>query len=234
MMEKNENVESNTLASNQNKFLYWILASTVSLITVIVVIANGMIDARIRNLETFGSPALRERVVKIETDQHYIHNQLQQINRNQEKIMEMLSEMLKQQQSTRRKISLRHPVASDVPRILAIHDRFYRGDFPMNLGNAFGRVVAVQDERILGFGWLEHIVEATVILDLSARPRDKFDAMRQIISYGEGITKANGFDQMHVFPKDDRFTSILKKHLNFSDITGDCLVKNLESVRGQE
>lgn len=125
-------------------------------------------------------------------------------------------------------IQIREPVVSDKQRIVKIYQDFYSYDFPLDVESALSMVVAEKNEKILGFGWLTPIVEANVILDLNARPRDKFEALRKIIACGEATLRKAGFDQMHVFPKDERFTNILKKHLEFRDITGDCLVKNLD------
>lgn len=115
----------------------------------------------------------------------------------------------------------------DEEKIIEIHQEFYTSDFPLDFSNSFAHVLA-EDKKILGFGWLDLIVEANVILDLNARDRDKFAAFKGILSYGEQVAKSHGFKQMHVFPKDAKFSHILKKHLKFTNVTGDCLVKNLE------
>lgn len=98
-------------------------------------------------------------------------------------------------------------------------------EFPIDLSNTFAHRV-VSDKKIVAFGWLQLIVEANVIWDI--KNRNKFEALKMILSRGKFDAKKAGFDQVHAFPKDPKFSSILKKHYGFSDVTGDSLVMNLE------
>lgn len=125
-------------------------------------------------------------------------------------------------------MQLRQASVDDLQTLLKIYKKSYANDFPLDFSTSFAQVVA-EDGGILGFGWLDLVVEANIILDLEARPRDKFSALRGIVEYGENVSRRAGFNQMHVFPKDEKFSAVLKKHLQFNDITGDCLVKNLDN-----
>ena len=119
--------------------------------------------------------------------------------------------------------------SGDEQRLVEIYESFYQKDFALDPNNLIDINVAQKsDGSIIGIGWLTNILEATVVLDLSSSPRDKFAALKAIIADGQEKSKLAGFDQMHVFPKDSRFTNILKKHLHFNSITGDCLIKNLK------
>lgn len=125
-------------------------------------------------------------------------------------------------------MDLRLAKPSDEDRLVQIYESYYSSDFPLDFSKSFAHVVA-ENGKILGFGWLDLIVEANVILDQETSPRYKFEALKKIISHGESVSKKQGFSQMHVFPKDNKFSTILKKHLQFTDITGSCLVKSLNN-----
>ena len=122
---------------------------------------------------------------------------------------------------------IRNPELRDDERLVEIYESFYSREFPIDLSTAFASVVAEKGNKIVGFGWLSATVEANVILDLNARPRDKFDALRSIIDHGSLVPRYAGFDQLHAYPGDKRFSGILAKHLNFKFVESDCLVKNL-------
>lgn len=98
-------------------------------------------------------------------------------------------------------------------------------DFPVDLNNTFAHRVAENEGKIVAFGWLQLIVEANVIWDI--KDRNKFEALKLILRDGKLEAKKTGFDQVHAFPKDSRFSEILKKHYDFRDVTGDVLVLNL-------
>lgn len=129
-------------------------------------------------------------------------------------------------------IQLRESRKDDTGQLVEIYESFYANQFPLDFSNSFAHILASDGNRIIGFGWLELQVEASIILDLNSRPRDKFEAATKIIGHGELVAASKGFKQMHAFPKDRKFTNILKKHLHFNDVTGDCLVKSL--TNGEE
>lgn len=115
----------------------------------------------------------------------------------------------------------------DEDQIVQIYQSFYAQEFPLDFNTSFAQILAEQDGKVVGFGWLELNVEASIILDQASNKRDKFEAMKKIISYGELVAANGGFKQMHIFPKDERFSALLKKHLNFRNITGECLIKDV-------
>lgn len=122
---------------------------------------------------------------------------------------------------------LRNVKSEDQGELVKIYETFYAREFPLNFDTAFASILAEQGDEILGFGWLDLSVEANVILNLNSRPRDKFAALKAIISYGNQIAEGAGFTQVHAFPKDVRFANVLEKHLEFKRITSECLVRNL-------
>lgn len=124
---------------------------------------------------------------------------------------------------------LRQPKDDDQEQLVRIYELFYENEFPLDLSTAFASVVAEQDGAVLGFGWLDLSVESNIILDLSARPRDKFEALRAIVSHGTQVARNAGMNQIHAFPKDPKFVRILEKHLNFKVVSSSCLVRNLKN-----
>lgn len=126
-------------------------------------------------------------------------------------------------------IQLRESRNTDADALSEIYTTHYKDQFSLDLSNSFASILASNGSHVIGFGWLEIQVEATVILDLNSSHREKFEALKRIIAHGSQVASDNGFKQMHVFTKDDKFTGILTKHLDFQNITGDCLVKNLEN-----
>lgn len=105
-----------------------------------------------------------------------------------------------------------------------INELYKHYDFPLTFNNAFSPVLA-ENGVIRGFGWLDMIVEATVMLDLEGPQRYKFEALRDLINYGCQAAKSVGFDQLHVFPEDRKFMEILVKHFGFQPT--NCCVRNL-------
>ena len=118
---------------------------------------------------------------------------------------------------------IRECQSSDQGRLAEIANQY---EFPINLDNTFAHRVAVEKDRIIAFGWLQLVVEANVIWDM--KNRHKFEALKKILHQGKIDARSAGFDQVHAFPKDSRFSEILKKHYDFRDVTGDSLVLNLE------
>lgn len=128
-------------------------------------------------------------------------------------------------------MELRPTNKNDEKKLVEIYENFYAHEFPLNFSNTFAHVLA-EDDEILGFGWLDLMVESNVILNLNAKQRNKFEALRKIIEYGTQVANKAGFNQIHAFPKDVRFSNILEKHLKFKRITSECLVKNLGDSNG--
>lgn len=116
---------------------------------------------------------------------------------------------------------VRQATEKDLEKINALYKHY---DFPLNLDHAFSPVLA-ENGDIRGFGWLEFIVEATILLDLDGPQRYKFEALRDLIDYGCQAAKRAGFDQLHAFPKDWKFMDILIKHYGFKPT--NCCVRNL-------
>jgi hypothetical protein len=121
-------------------------------------------------------------------------------------------------------MEIRPASKNDIDILARIYAKYYADDFPLNLNNSAYFILAEKNNEILGAGWLQAIIEATIILNQDARPRDKFAALKALIDSGMQQTKIFGFDQMHAFPKDPRFAAILEKHFGFNPTT--CLVKN--------
>lgn len=126
---------------------------------------------------------------------------------------------------------LRKADKNDEEAVVKIYQDFYSESFPLDLSNTLNHVVA-DNGKIVGFGWLQVIVEANVILDQNVSDRVKFEALKQIIENGKQVAVSNNFDQLHVFTKEDKFSNILQKHLNFKE-SHKCLILNLDKPNGK-
>lgn len=107
----------------------------------------------------------------------------------------------------------------DLDRLVDLQMQY---DFRPSLDHTFAHRVAEHEGKVIAFGWLQTIVEATIILD--QKSKWKFRALTEILDHGKFEAAKAGFDQVHAFSKDPRFSAILKKHFGFKNASGDCLI----------
>lgn len=122
-------------------------------------------------------------------------------------------------------MQLRQAIDKDCESLVRLYSQ-YQSEFPLDLSNSFAHRVAIKDSEVLAFGWLQLTVESNIIWNLNSR--DRFQALRLILDDGKKEASAAGFDQVHAFPKDPKFSEILKKHYDFKNVIGDALVLNLD------
>lgn len=113
-------------------------------------------------------------------------------------------------------INLREPKKKDEDKIIKLW-KPYDDNYILDLNNVFSSIIAEKDEELVGFGWLNLLVECNVILTQDNN-RNKFEALKQIIAHGSDITNKAGFDHMIAFIKDDKFANVLSKHLSFQKV----------------
>lgn len=86
-------MEEKTSESSQNKTVWWILGVLVSILLIVAGIANAMMENRVRNLETYGSAAIRERVAKLEIEYQHMQIKLEAIEAGQQTILSAISQL---------------------------------------------------------------------------------------------------------------------------------------------
>lgn len=129
-------------------------------------------------------------------------------------------------------LKIRPAEQSDIDKLAEIYVKFYEREFPLNLKNITTYFVAEKDGELIGFLWIQLMVEANIMFNLECRQRDKFEALKELFTVGEKAVAENGFDQVHVFPADPKFAHILKKHLGFESSRSSCLVLNIKDENG--
>lgn len=73
-----------------NKKFQWVVASVITILLAVSGLIYSNLDTRIRVLETFGSPNIRERIAKVEADRDVIYRDLAEIKQTQKEIMNLL------------------------------------------------------------------------------------------------------------------------------------------------
>jgi hypothetical protein len=91
---------------------------------------------------------------------------------------------------------------------------FSRPDLSLVIGAA---VVENEDGKIIGFGCLEIILEATMIMDTDIAVKERIDALRALIETGQFAALSKKFERFYVFPSDLHFAEILRKHFKFNN-----------------
>jgi hypothetical protein len=81
--------------------------------------------------------------------------------------------------------------------------------------------------RILAYGAVKLFAEAVLVLDDTARFREKVEALRALMEAAIFETKKAKISELHVFTQDEKFADVLRNHFSFVDIKGTCLVREL-------
>ena len=102
---------------------------------------------------------------------------------------------------------IRKYTKEDAAAVDEIYDNWHRGTFSRpNLSHVLSAaVIEDNDGKIVGFGCLEAILEAVMIIDGSLSMKDRGEVLRQLIDAAKFITDKNGFDRFYIFPSDEHF-----------------------------
>ena len=116
-------------------------------------------------------------------------------------------------------LQLRKFNLSDVQSVEGIYKKFHFGKFSVpRLDKTIYAGVVEEDNKIIGYGALENIVQATMILDLGARTKSKHEVLTKLVDAAKIVSLINGYDSVYVTPSDDKFKEILIKHFNFQEV----------------
>lgn len=127
-------------------------------------------------------------------------------------------------------MELRRPKTEDLETLRKLHepfkDQFKFPDFSL-LSSIY--VAVDEDDKILGFGSVQPIFEAVLVLDLSASVDERLLALDMLESRAEFELKTQGISQIHAFVQLPLFENLLKNRFEFKPTKGKALVKCLDS-----
>lgn len=114
-------------------------------------------------------------------------------------------------------------VQLDYEKSLAI-DGFWQRDWATeyalpNQDSMIIDAVAVEGERVVGYGIVKNFAEAMLFIDKSARPRDKAHAVKQLMAEAfRGAEKA-GCKDLYCFIKDPAFVTLIARRYGFKIVS---------------
>ena len=110
------------------------------------------------------------------------------------------------------KMIIRKYTPQDAKQIDEIYERCYKGTFGRpNLNHVLSAaVMESSDGKIVGFGALEAILEAVMIIDIdNLSVLERLEVLRQLLAAAELICKTKGFERFYMFPSDEIFKNAL-------------------------
>jgi hypothetical protein len=121
---------------------------------------------------------------------------------------------------------------SDAAKIDEIYNRCH-GHFNLpDLDKCIGRAIIEHEDKIIGFGCLQTLIEAQIIIDNQIPKRLQIHAIRNLFDTAQAVARIKGYNDIYAFPDTTPYSEILKKHFKFRS-TGEFLIHNLEEVDGE-
>lgn len=116
-------------------------------------------------------------------------------------------------------------VSEDIEKIREIHENltFDWQEPCLHIGT----IKCITDDKIIGAGFLRPTVEAVMILDPSARSKDKARALYYMMRQAIDDTKAINLNEIHAWVKEPEFVRVLKRHYCFEHPRGESLILRL-------
>lgn len=123
-------------------------------------------------------------------------------------------------------MKLRRPKPEEYTKLLEMHVHL-KGEFPFpdftQISSAY--VVENNDGEVVGFGAVQPIYEAVVILDPSKSLPDRVEAIGMLQDIAELELRHEGVHQIHAFVQNNTFGNFLKRRLGFKKTKGSAMVK---------
>lgn len=124
-------------------------------------------------------------------------------------------------------MELRRPKPDELNQLRSIHepfkDEFEFPDFTL-LSSIY---VAVEGEEIIGFGAVQPIFEAVLVLDQRKSIDERLIALDLLENRAEVELKSQGIKQVHAFVQNDIFGNLLRNRFEYKNTKGKSLVKNI-------
>lgn len=98
-----------------------------------------------------------------------------------------------------------------------------------NFNNFMTASILERDGQVLGFVGTRTIAEAIIFVDQTLSKRIRIGALKELISSG---ARPKGYEHVHAFVLESDFSEILKKHFNFREAVGTCLIMEINNGQG--
>lgn len=122
-------------------------------------------------------------------------------------------------------MNLRRPRADELSKLRAMHEPFKNQfKFP-DLDLLSSIYVVVEEDEIIGFGAIQPIFEAIVILNQDKSKDERLMALEMLEARAEYEIQSQGITQLHAFVQDSSFFNLLKKRYGYVSTKGQSLVK---------
>lgn len=122
---------------------------------------------------------------------------------------------------------IRRPKVEDWQKLRDIHSPLQQ-QFSFPDFSKFSSIyVAVENDEIIGFGALQPIYEAILVLDKEKSKSLRMIALNLLHDQAESELKDKGIDQLHIFVQDKKFLNYMKKRFNYIFTKGIALVKGI-------
>lgn len=105
--------------------------------------------------------------------------------------------------------------SEDAAQIDEIYERCGHNHARPKLDKLIGSVVIENDGKIIAFGALQAIPEASIILDTDVPHKVKVQALKECLRAAFFSAALNGFDEIYAFTAKDGFDKTLQHHFDF-------------------
>lgn len=113
----------------------------------------------------------------------------------------------------------------DLERLDEIYREHHEDDFGVpSLSNTITSASAVEGDKIIGYGLVKILAEATMVLDLNESVEDRLEAMKLLMHEAIRACVTKDIKQLHVFVKDKKLVRLLHKKYGFNEVSGTTMV----------
>lgn len=104
----------------------------------------------------------------------------------------------------------------DAGKVDEIYNRCHAGTFNLpNLNNTLDAAIVEIDNKIAGFGCLEMMIEAVMIMDTDLTLRKRITVLKELFQVAKFRALDGGFTKYYMFPSDTNYMNLMIKHFKF-------------------
>jgi len=117
----------------------------------------------------------------------------------------------------------------DIPEIAEIHQAHFKEEFELHdfLQKHLCAFLVEDDHGIIAATGIRPIAEIVVITNKDRTPIDRMKAFYQLFDASIFITQRHGFDQLHCFVQDPKWSKRVQKSFGFVPTKGQSLVLDI-------
>lgn len=114
----------------------------------------------------------------------------------------------------------------DIQEVKKIHSNHFEDEFklPDFLDNFLCAFTTEDENGIISIGGVRTIVEAVIVTNKYRTPQERVAAIYQMLEASSFVTNKHGYDQIHAFIHDPRWSKRLQKSFGFYPTKGQSLV----------